>query len=406
MSEHPHKGALFHNVTGMIVDPSPDRLEKFFNGVQNLHDFDESSLRTRRKDFLCPNDTVYGLEGKGGYQTLQKIRTGLLESLERNGKIHNRNVDASHINDNNNTSTTTTKRRRRSKILCMVYTVHLPNDNHYNLRAQAHTWGRRCDGFIGASNYTDHSIGAIDLLHQGIEDYSNMWQKVRSMWAYAYDHYKDEYDFFYICGDDTYVVVENLRAYVDGPEVERLENGYIDRISEKHRKQVRDWKGENITSSRPLIFGTPLFFKKCPSPAGGSGYMFNRAALDLFGKKALPNHLTNFTDSREDIFVGSFFCTHGVYLTDTQHMTYGGWRFGHDADEVYYYEGKSPLVPSLLEKIYGFPIRLGMDSMSYDAISLHLKGSKKRVTDLGFEVADLNYRYEVVLYDMCSKVKQ
>ena len=55
-------------------------------------------------------------------------------------------------------------------------------------------------------------------------------KKIRSIWAYAYNHYLNEYDFFFICGDDTYVAVENMRAYVDGPEVERLERGFIDAL--------------------------------------------------------------------------------------------------------------------------------------------------------------------------------
>jgi glycoprotein-N-acetylgalactosamine 3-beta-galactosyltransferase len=36
------------------------------------------------------------------------------------------------------------------------------------------------------------------------------------MWAYVYDRYREEYDYFHIGGDDIYVVVENLRAYMEG----------------------------------------------------------------------------------------------------------------------------------------------------------------------------------------------
>ena len=49
-------------------------------------------------------------------------------------------------------------------------------------------------------------------MHEGPESYFNMWQKIRSMWAYAYDNYRNDYDFFHIGGDDMYVVVDNLRA--------------------------------------------------------------------------------------------------------------------------------------------------------------------------------------------------
>ena len=74
----------------------------------------------------------------------------------------------------------------RSHILCMIYTVHIENNPHANVRAQADkTWGRQCDGFIAASNLTDHSVGAmmIDLAHNGEEEYANMWQKTRTFHA-------------------------------------------------------------------------------------------------------------------------------------------------------------------------------------------------------------------------------
>ena len=113
----------------------------------------------------------------------------------------------------------------KSKILCAIYTHEKKHDA---VTAVGETWGWRCDGFFAASTKTvtdpkEPGLGAVDLPHEGKEEYANMWQKVRSMWAYVNDNYKDDYDFFYICGDDVYVAVENLRAYLDGPEIERLD---------------------------------------------------------------------------------------------------------------------------------------------------------------------------------------
>jgi hypothetical protein len=135
---------------------------------------------------ICPVNGV-GIEGKGGKQVLEKIRKGVVAAK---------------------------KELLKSKILCMIYTNE---HGHDSLHAQFHTWARQCDGFIGASNLTDPSIGAIDLPHDGPESYGNMWQKIRSMWAYAHSNHYRDYDYFHIGGDDMYVVVENLRAYLDGP---------------------------------------------------------------------------------------------------------------------------------------------------------------------------------------------
>lgn len=49
------------------------------------------------------------------------------------------------------------------------------------------------------------------IKHEGPETYSNMWQKVRAIWKYISFHYKDDFDWFVLGGDDLFVIVENLR---------------------------------------------------------------------------------------------------------------------------------------------------------------------------------------------------
>lgn len=382
-NHHPYKGAKVANMTGMIVDPSPERLEAYFHQKRIL----KSNLTVNQR-VLCPSGNDILLEGVGGNEVLQRVRAGLLKS-----KKFINNETPTLLNNSKKEST------RRSKILCMVYTAYFPHDKHSALRSQANTWGRRCDGFFGASNFTDHSIGAIDLQHQGPEAYGNMWQKIRSMWAYAHNHYRDEFDFFYICGDDVYVAVENFRAYVDGPEIERLENGYIDKISKTYEVESRRWVTKR---PRPLYLGTPMMFQNYPRPAGGAGYAMNRAALDIFVNVSLPQFLPNATDSREDIFVGGAFCEQGLFLTDTQNALDGGWRFYWAANQIYNYKGKSPFNPPLLIKKYGYELPLGILSGSEQQISFHLKEDIKRVAKQGYQAKDFNYRYEAVLYDFCE----
>jgi len=407
-NHHPYKGAKVANMTGMIVDPSPERLEAYFHQKRIL----KSNLTVNQR-VLCPlgNDTL--LEGVGGNEVLQRVRAGLLKSK----KFINNDEPTTLLN--HMFTLLKKKKKRRSKILCMVYTAHFPHDNHSGLRSQANTWGRRCDGFIGASNFTDHSIGAIDLRHQGPETYGNMWQKIRSMWAYAHNHYRDEFDFFYICGDDVYVAVENFRAYVDGPEIERLENGYIDRISNQYiwndgpqNKRLENqltnqtiWKYQHWETERPrpLFLGTPLMFQNCPRPAGGAGYAMNRAALDIFVNVTLPHFRPNMIDPREDIYVGAAFCEQGLFLTDTQNSLDGGWRFYWGADQIYKYDGISNLGPPVLIKEFGYEMPLGILSGSEQQISFHLKKEIERVAKQGYQSKDFNYRYEAVLYDFCEK---
>ena len=401
---HPHRGAMHDGLAGMVVDPSPDRLEKFT--------FDKSNVmlnETVQQNVLCPlltNSNDYAVEGEGGMKVLEKVKGGLLKSIQyMSGKDQGIYTDTKgyhsaeeHLNLNFTKQSSGRRKGRRSRILCMVYTFHTSHDNHSNLSSQAHTWGKRCDGFFGASNYTDHSVGAINLLHAGEEEYDNMWQKIRSMWAYAHDHYKDEYDFFYICGDDVYVAVENLRAYLDGPEIERLENGYVDAILRRFTRVSQKWEEKR---PRPLFLGSPLLHKKCPCPDGGSGYVMNRAALEVFAA-GLPDYFENVTDPREDLFTGGYFCEKGLFLADTRHAVDGGWRFSYGA-ETSYTASTSPLRPELLKQRFGFEIKKGIDVVSEEQISFHFKSEKKRVvTDRGYKISDLMYRYEAIFYDLCD----
>lgn len=41
-----------------------------------------------------------------------------------------------------------------------------------------------------------------------------MWGKTRFGFKYAWDHYKDEYDWFMKADDDTYVIVDNLKKFL------------------------------------------------------------------------------------------------------------------------------------------------------------------------------------------------
>ncbi len=38
-----------------------------------------------------------------------------------------------------------------------------------------------------------------------------MWQKSRAIWKYIDRHYKNDFDWFVLGGDDIFLIVENLR---------------------------------------------------------------------------------------------------------------------------------------------------------------------------------------------------
>ena len=391
-------GARHPNGTlGMIVDPSPQRLHlPLVNPVNN-------SLFCPLSNGENSSSPQAGFEGLEANIVLQKIHMGVVNSqsylqnqvTDDEKENYRQGTDFPLVEENNTAQT-----QRKSRILCFVYTSYTPVDNHSNLRSQAETWGRQCDGFIAASNFTDHSIGAIDLVHNGLEEYANMWQKTRSILAYAYHNYLEEFDFFHLCGDDVYIVMDNLRAYLDGPEVLRLEGGYIDKISGgfSNDGRVKEWASAR---PRPLIFGCPMAHKRMPVLAGGPGYTLNRAALSIFNKQCLDQFFPNARDSREDVFVGSALAGEGIFVSDTKDDKNGG-RYGGAATFIYNFKGVSPIGVKWLTRRFGLHYNMGIDSISKQFVAHHLKYSKMELIKKNRTIPELMHRYHVILNGLCK----
>jgi len=120
---------------GMIVDPSPNRLRAF-------------QLDDVNREVICPDDADKDadadtdtdrswIEGKGGHKVLQRIRSGIKRSQEFL-KIQQQMIDEGKFSAEDGGNVT---RQTRSKILCMFYTLHLPGDEHNNLKAQSWNMG-------------------------------------------------------------------------------------------------------------------------------------------------------------------------------------------------------------------------------------------------------------------------
>ena len=154
--------------------------------------------------------------------------------------------------------------RDRPKILCAIFTA---SKYHDKLEAIRNTWGPKCDGIIFASDVTDRSIGTVNIPHEGIEEYNNIWQKVRSMWSYVYDNYYDKYDYFHSGGDDVYLLVENMRQYLESEEIRLASNGGVYLPADNEEYQTPLFLGRRFKNGgdEKQIFNS-----------GGSGYTMNK----------------------------------------------------------------------------------------------------------------------------------
>ena len=281
----------------------------------------------------------------------------------------------------------------------MIYSIDTVHSNDM-VQAVIETWGHKCDGFMVGSNTTNPTTGSVDIPHLGPEQYGSMWQKVRSMWAYVHDNYLDEYDFFYVAGEDTYVVVENLREIIQQAHAGTL---YKDPnwIPTKNR-EVEKWE-EKFTKDggeRPLYLGAIYVLGPhrymC---AGGAGYVLNRAAIRQLIKQ-FPMTNPDTISSKEDQYVAVALREQGIACSDTRDAS-GAWRFHHlDAEFQYQYTKDFQAAvwgPLFLKRTRGIMSRLGLDGISEASVSFHLTKSKDQIA-----APERLRRYHAIIYGYCQ----
>lgn len=249
-------------------------------------------------------------------------------------------------------SLTATKDRSRSNILCAIYTYE---KKHPQLKSVAETWGWRCDGFFAASTKTvddpsQDGYGAIHLPHEGPESYDNMWQKTRSILSYMHDNYLEDYDYFYLSGDDTHLIVENLRNVLDSMSVDPNTPLYL---------------GQSIPL-RSLDRGEYFI-------GGGPGYVLNRATLRMAVQHVLPHCQPHRQVSSEDRFLGD--CLREVGIVGNHSVdAIGAQRFHgmtpHFVATSKGNKGYFELVYKFWGNLYGF--KTGMNLTSSQSVAFHL----------------------------------
>ncbi|KAG7362007.1 hypothetical protein IV203_025673 [Nitzschia inconspicua] len=203
---------------------------------------------------------------------------------------------------------------KRDKLFCLVYTF---DSAHPMIPYILETWGPKCDGFVVGSNKTDPSLGTVNILHEGPEEYNNIWQKVRSMWCYIYDNYYEKYDWFHIGGDDLFLLIENLRLYLESEEIKSAANGgiYLPDGTE--------------TTQTPLLLGRRFALKGDLNDifvSGGSEYTMNKAALKLLVTEGLDNYFPHAHTFSEDTMVSKILQKLDVLPYDTKDED-GGERY-------------------------------------------------------------------------------
>eukprot|EP00571_Detonula_confervacea_P003850 CAMPEP_0172321614 /NCGR_PEP_ID=MMETSP1058-20130122/43834_1 /TAXON_ID=83371 /ORGANISM="Detonula confervacea, Strain CCMP 353" /LENGTH=500 /DNA_ID=CAMNT_0013037169 /DNA_START=166 /DNA_END=1665 /DNA_ORIENTATION=+ len=242
---------------------------------------------------LCEDIAVRG--GKQGDSNKECVRESM---IRRTGALNSTTVTISPSNhyeakSNGDTDSIVVP---APKIMCLVYTMA---DAHANrIRAMRETWAGGCDGFLAFSTESDPRLPAISLEHEGPEAYENMWQKVRSIWKFVGTHYLEDYDWFFIGGDDLYVLPHNLKTY----------------LASLIHKDGTDPKSKEYFVGRRFNSGGGLF------NSGGAGYSLSQATLRKF-LAAMDDAKHCSADKRtsmEDVMIARCLSHLGIYFTDTR----------------------------------------------------------------------------------------
>lgn len=183
------------------------------------------------------------------------------------------------------------------KLMCLVYTMA---DAHANrIRAMRDTWAGGCDGFLAFSTESDPRLPTISLEHEGPESYDNMWQKVRSIWKFVGKNYLDDYDWFFIGGDDLFVLPHNLKTY----------------LASLAHKDGADPKTKEYHVGRRFNSGGHDYFN-----SGGAGYSLSQASLRKFlaAMDDARHCAAEARTSMEDVMIARCLRHLGIHFTDTR----------------------------------------------------------------------------------------
>lgn len=196
------------------------------------------------------------------------------------------------------------------KILCYILTV----SKFHTTRCKAvkMTWGKRCDRLIFASDVDDVELGAVRIQNTK-HDYLNLWEKHRQTLKYIYETYRDEYDWFVKADDDSYLIVENLRALIATPVLSRIEKHIPLYLG--HRLRLPPYQYSEINIPQHLLqrfeheIGPRILYN-----SGGAGYAMNPKTLEAFmqGYKK-PTCLPNIGTVPEDLAFGFCLAWEGVF---------------------------------------------------------------------------------------------
>jgi len=116
------------------------------------------------------------------------------------------------------------------RVFCFVLTAPI----YFDTRARAvnSTWGRRCDGLFFVTELSNDTLDLpIAPIANITSGYEHLTYKVVSALQYAFEYHFDNFDWFVKADDDTYIFMENLKAFLREQDTsEPVTFGWISKV--------------------------------------------------------------------------------------------------------------------------------------------------------------------------------
>ncbi|GMR62794.1 hypothetical protein PMAYCL1PPCAC_32989, partial [Pristionchus mayeri] len=212
------------------------------------------------------------------------------------------------------------------------------SSKYHDTRAQAvnETWLKRCDHgviFTDAPFAKDTNI-PYRTLFAGIPDtYENLFHKSRFAFYYISEIMRADFDWIVQANDDTYMIVENLRAYL-----------------------------RTLDPNQPYYLGYRMKPYLQNGYNQGGGYVLSRRALELFAEHAYNNTICSF--EVEDVAIARCFANLGIFPHNTINE-HGQQRFNGDHPQ-FTLDSRDTNPYWLVD-----PLITGYDGIARDVISFH-----------------------------------
>ncbi|XP_078310252.1 glycoprotein-N-acetylgalactosamine 3-beta-galactosyltransferase 1-like isoform X2 [Crassostrea virginica] len=206
------------------------------------------------------------------------------------------------------------EKAKRLRILC--YTMTVPANLRTKAIAVNNTWGARCTKLVFVTPEPSSSLHTMQVDVQ--EGRGHLTDKTVKTLIALYKTYKNDFDWFYKCDDDVYIIMENLRH-----------------LLAQHDSYVPVYLGHQFR-----------VMTKQGYLSGGAGYAINRKALEMINVNGFQvSDKCQISGKDEDLDIGKCFEKIGVKVYSTvdafgrQAFHPFGFQkafFGHEGGETYY----------------------------------------------------------------------